>query len=70
MSVPRLLILVSMLTLTGCAAHMPPAAIECSPPPALPEAVLKQAESQQETYSKRARWLLDWFETQIGIGRR
>jgi hypothetical protein len=65
MSVRNLLIAASIATLTGCAALTPPAAIECSPPPALPEAVRKQADQQQETFSSRGSGLLRFFEMLI-----
>lgn len=69
MSVPRLLILASMLALTGCATPIRPAP-DCALPPALPEPVTKQAEQQQPSYSEWAKPLLDWFSRQIEIAPR
>lgn len=69
MNAQKWLMLVLTATLTGCATPIRPAP-DCALPPPLPEAVRSQADRQQESYSKRASWLLEWFETQIGIGRR
>lgn len=62
------LIAASILALTGCATPMP-VAMECAPPPSLPQVVRDQADRQQPTYSERARPLLDWLETLIGTAR-
>ena len=69
MNVPRSLILVSMLLLTGCAK---PTLVsgECALPPPLPASVQAQADRQGPSYSDMAKPLLDWFVKQIEIAPR
>ena len=63
------LIAAMMLTLTGCATHIPVPS-ECAPPPQLPKYVRDQADQQRPTYSDRARPLLQSLETQIETAPR